>query len=190
MTDELSSNERTSMHVDPSTVEFSNLKYLDASTGGFPPSEFVHVEGENIPLSEDSATLEVLFQFMRPKRHPTLALETIEFHLLEKVAEAAEKYEVFAAMNICFIRMEQALPTHPVEVLNYGAKHGYRTLIDTATPYILDLPLESVVQLLSVTVLAGATQYLHFSGDPSKAPSTSLGLRKCAGMDVFTEEGS
>ncbi|KNZ73698.1 hypothetical protein J132_10369 [Termitomyces sp. J132] len=52
-------------------------------------------------------------------------------------------------MNICNIRMEQALPRFPVEVLNYAAKHGYPNLVEAAVPCLLDMPMEIVVQKLS-----------------------------------------
>jgi hypothetical protein len=32
-------------------------------------------------------------------------MENVDFVILELLAEAAEKYEVFAAMNICNVRM-------------------------------------------------------------------------------------
>lgn len=44
-----------------------------------------------------------MFQFMYPKRHPTL--EGVEFSLLYQLAESAEKYEVYAAANACQFRM-------------------------------------------------------------------------------------
>jgi hypothetical protein len=40
---------------------------------------------------------------MYPERHPDL--ESADFEMLEPLAEAAEKYEVFSAMNICKIRI-------------------------------------------------------------------------------------
>jgi hypothetical protein len=77
--------------------------YLDAHTGGFPPSDFATCD-EIVPLTEDSTTLELLFQFVYPKRHPDLAL--VPFEVLYPLTEAAEKYEVYSAMNICSIRMK------------------------------------------------------------------------------------
>lgn len=59
--------------------------------------------GEMVELTEDSSTLELLFQFIYPQRHPTLS--DTPYEIIAPVAEAAEKYEVFAAMNICQIRM-------------------------------------------------------------------------------------
>lgn len=48
--------------------------------------------------------LDLLFQFVYPKRHPDL--KEVEFTLLAQLAEAAEKYEVYAAMQICKVRMD------------------------------------------------------------------------------------
>ncbi|KAG6872286.1 hypothetical protein C0995_011229 [Termitomyces sp. Mi166 len=125
-------------------------KNLETSTGGFAPGEFsANGEEEVVSLSEDFETLELLFQFVYPRRHPSL-LKT-PFPLLDSLAEAAKKYQVFAAITICNVRMEYelALLLHPVEVLNYAAKHGYPGLVEAAVPRLLDLPLEIVVQALS-----------------------------------------
>lgn len=98
-------------------------KNLETSTGGFPPAEFFSSsssagardggdkeaeEGEEevVQLSEDAETLEVLFQFVYPRHHPVLRASETPFPLLAALAEAAEKYQVFAAVNICNIRME------------------------------------------------------------------------------------
>ncbi|KAF7372852.1 hypothetical protein MSAN_00491200 [Mycena sanguinolenta] len=77
-------------------------KNLEVCTEGFPPSE-ISSEGEVVELTETSVTLEIPFQFMYPQRHP--ALDTTSSEVLEPLAEAAEKYQVFPAMNICHIRM-------------------------------------------------------------------------------------
>lgn len=47
--------------------------------------------------------LEILFEFIYPRKHPTL--KDLEFETLAAVAEAAEKYEVFSAMSMCDVRM-------------------------------------------------------------------------------------
>ncbi|KAG6883723.1 hypothetical protein C0993_004303, partial [Termitomyces sp. T159_Od127] len=85
-------------------------KNLETSTGGFPPAELVAAaldddDNEAVPLSEDAETLELLFAFVYPWQHPALRSSQTPFALLEKLAEAAEKYEVFAAVNICNVRM-------------------------------------------------------------------------------------
>ncbi|KAG5650797.1 hypothetical protein H0H81_011019 [Sphagnurus paluster] len=77
---------------------------LETHTGAFPPPEF-DTQGEIVELrDETSETLELLFQFIYPQRHPHL--DATPFEVLAPLAEAAEKYEVYAAMNICRVRMK------------------------------------------------------------------------------------
>ena len=57
-----------------------------------------------IQFPEKSATLDLLFQFCYPERHPDL--NDLAFDILTELAEAAEKYEVFSAINICKIAMK------------------------------------------------------------------------------------
>jgi hypothetical protein len=76
---------------------------LTVSAGGFAPPEF-ETWGETVHLAETTLTLELLFQFCYPERHPDV--EMLEFSEFAILAEAAEKYQVFSAMNICKIRMK------------------------------------------------------------------------------------
>lgn len=79
-------------------------KNLECTCGGFAPHGFAQDnEKELIVLSEDAATLEILFRFVYPREHPEL--DDIKFDLLLKVAEAAQKYLVFSALNICYVRL-------------------------------------------------------------------------------------
>lgn len=84
------------------------------NSSGFPPvpastqnaissGSLTLAEGEVILLSERAVVLEVLFAFMHPNRHPDL--EDKDFALVAEVAEAAEKYQVYPAMNVCRRRM-------------------------------------------------------------------------------------
>ena len=45
----------------------------------------------------------LLFQFMYPQRQPNL--KQLEFRTLSALAEAAEKYQVFSALDICSVYM-------------------------------------------------------------------------------------
>ena len=49
-------------------------------------------------------TLELLFQFCYPNHHPNV--EELEFDALALLAEAAEKYQVIPAMNVCKLIMK------------------------------------------------------------------------------------
>ncbi|CAA7269258.1 unnamed protein product [Cyclocybe aegerita] len=77
-------------------------KHLESHTGAFPGSEF-DTRGEVTHLTEHSKTLAILFQFVYPRRHPTL--QDADFATLMPVAEAVEKYQVFSAMNTCEARL-------------------------------------------------------------------------------------
>lgn len=72
------------------------------NTGAFPPSGSF-LSDEAVHLSESGATLELLFQFIYPERHPTL--ERLGLAELSLLSEAVEKYEVFPAMFVCHYRM-------------------------------------------------------------------------------------
>jgi hypothetical protein len=76
---------------------------LEVCAGGFAPPEF-DVQGEIVCLTETAMTLKLLFRFCYPECHPDV--EAMEFDVLIDLAEAAEKYEVYSAMNICKIYMK------------------------------------------------------------------------------------
>lgn len=61
-------------------------------------------EQEIVSLSETSTTLNLLLQYMY--RQPQPDLEQVDFGTLARVAEAAEKYQVYAATTVCRILMK------------------------------------------------------------------------------------
>ncbi|KAF8056512.1 hypothetical protein FPV67DRAFT_1530215 [Lyophyllum atratum] len=137
-------------------------KNLEVVAGGFPPSGF-DTYGEEVPLTEDAATLELLFQFAYPRRHPDL--KDVSIKTLERLAEAVEKYEFFSAMNICKMRMHHVLPKHPVEVANYASKHGYVDILVDVPPFLLDIPLDEVAKSLHPAFLAPwVYDFCYFDG--------------------------
>ncbi|KAF8168480.1 hypothetical protein B0H34DRAFT_60951 [Crassisporium funariophilum] len=106
-------------------------KYLEACTGGFPPAEFP-VSGEVVKLSEPAKVLEILLQFIHPQRQPSV--RDMDIDLFFSLAEAAEKYEVYGAMNTCNNRMYHLVDLRSMEILNYAVKHGYPDLANTVAP--------------------------------------------------------
>ncbi|KAJ6495172.1 hypothetical protein C8R45DRAFT_1212063 [Mycena sanguinolenta] len=134
-------------------------KNLEVCADGFPPSGFAVADGEIIPLSETSVTLDLLFQFMYPRRHP--ALDTTPFNVLEPLAEAAEKYQVFPAMNICHIRLRDMVHEHPVEVAIYAAKHDYPFLISEVAPMMISMPPIEVIRILPQSLVLPWTRYVQ-----------------------------
>jgi len=83
---------------------------LNATTAGFGPSDFVLAKDEHVILSETSKVLEILFQFILPCSQENAYHQPSVFHLGDRlffeVAEAAEKYIVFGAMNTCTTYMQ------------------------------------------------------------------------------------
>lgn len=120
-------------------------KYLETNTGAFPGAEF-ETRGEITHLTEPSEVLEVLFQFIYPRRHPDI--EELEFPLLAAVAEAAEKYEVFSGMSECKTRMRAFLPKHAAEILAHASRHDYPKLIQEAAPHLVRTDTADVVEHL------------------------------------------
>ncbi|KAG6916791.1 hypothetical protein DXG01_005314 [Tephrocybe rancida] len=82
---------------------YIHRKNLESHAAAFPPSEF-DTRGEIVFLTEDASTLENLFQYVYPERHPDI--ELMPFESLYKLAEAAEKYEIFSLMCICKARLK------------------------------------------------------------------------------------
>jgi hypothetical protein len=85
-------------------IHRNNLK--THSEGFTPPDGTLSPNAEVVSLSERAQVLELLFQYMYPQRPPDL--RKLDFKVLADVAEAVEKYQVYAAMEICNIRMEYA----------------------------------------------------------------------------------
>lgn len=101
---------------------------------------------------------------MYPQRQPDLKL--VKFDTLQSLAEAAEKYLVFAAMATCKTFMEYvsylmilahckypsdhlsrpAYKEHPLEVLIYAAKHDYPEIANAAAKEVLKLPFQDVLR--------------------------------------------
>jgi hypothetical protein len=74
-------------------------KNLECTSEGFAFPDGTVSTAAQVPLSETAEVLELLFQYMYPQRAPDL--KTIEFKVMVGVAEAAEKYQVYAAMELC-----------------------------------------------------------------------------------------
>ncbi|KAF8902371.1 hypothetical protein CPB84DRAFT_859909 [Gymnopilus junonius] len=119
---------------------------LEMNTGAFPGPE-VSTEGEeSVPLTEKANVLAILFSFIYPKRHPDL--DDLNFQTVAGVAEAAGKYEVFAAINTCNARLMKFVPQYPLDIFVHSVKHDYPKLMNEATPYLCRTPLTPVLKRL------------------------------------------
>ncbi|KAJ4473041.1 hypothetical protein J3R30DRAFT_3406823 [Lentinula aciculospora] len=110
-------------------VEFHlHKKNLEFSTGAFPPAETPVYLNETVSLTESAATLDIMFQFVYPKRYPHL--DKVKFEALMLLAEAAEKYE------------------HPKRILEFAAMHDYRGTVEELAVILLDSPISDLVDIL------------------------------------------
>ncbi|KAG6916801.1 hypothetical protein DXG01_005324 [Tephrocybe rancida] len=127
---------------------------LKTNTGG----TLIDANGDKvIDLTEGSTTLATLFSFIYPARHPDLA--DVPFTHLRILAEAAEKYRIYSAMNVCKIHMRNALFQHPKEVLVFGMAHGYSDLMDAVAPRLVDIPVKELVSYLPQQFLVPWIEY-------------------------------
>ncbi|KDR79281.1 hypothetical protein GALMADRAFT_1231551 [Galerina marginata CBS 339.88] len=120
-------------------------KNLETNTGAFPGPEF-DSQGEIVFLSEPAEVLGVVFQFIYPRKHPTL--KDLDFKLVAEVAEAVEKYEVFSAMRVCELRLRDFLPQKAIDIFVYAVKHDYSELIDETALLIARSPSLPVLRKL------------------------------------------
>lgn len=147
-----------------------------ASEGFIPPAVTSSSKEEIVKLTESGETLELLFQYMYPQRRPEI--KKIGFKQLEALAEAAEKYQVFSAMDVCQWRLacvvmksqritwpqeyyREIYAKHPLEVLCFAMKHGYSDLATLTEKKALELsptvaferlPLPAYIAWVSVRV--------------------------------------
>ncbi|KZP11901.1 hypothetical protein FIBSPDRAFT_173097 [Athelia psychrophila] len=112
-------------------------KNLESTSEGFSPPSGTTTSNEIVQLSERSEVLDLLFQYAYPQRPPDLT--SIPFEVFADLAEAAEKYQMFGAMEFCRLLMKAAYNDHPFEVLLYSTRHGYPELMTLAQRRALKL---------------------------------------------------
>jgi len=150
-------------------------KYLEVATGAFPGAEF-NTNGEVTALTESAAVLAVLFGFVHPKRYPDV--DDLDFSLLAQVAEAAEKYEAFAGIELCRLQMRSFLPKYALEILIHAARHDCTKLVQQAIPHLGRHSLTKIACLLpSRYVLPWIRYHQAFESIFSNALTSILSLR-------------
>jgi hypothetical protein len=86
----------------------AHAKNLETFSGGFPPSSFIDAteydEKEIVDVTESATVLALLLRYMHNQRQPDS--RQFRFETLAGLAEAAEKYQVYSAMEVCRIKMQ------------------------------------------------------------------------------------
>ncbi|KAF8907668.1 hypothetical protein CPB84DRAFT_1744576 [Gymnopilus junonius] len=127
-------------------------KYLESNTGAFPgPGDVVvksNPAGDTTQLTEPARVLEILFQFIYPKKHPTLV--DVPYDILGPLSEAVEKYEVFSAMFACALQLRRFIPLYGPDIHAHAIRHNYPLLTDEVALYLLRgfTPLSTIVEKL------------------------------------------
>ena len=86
---------------------FLHRKNLEAITKAFSTPEFAgkyQLDNNVIALPERSDTLQIVFSFIYPNRHPNL--RGLDCERLLEIQDAVEKYQVFPAMHVCEMRLK------------------------------------------------------------------------------------
>nr|GAT50047.1 predicted protein [Mycena chlorophos] len=137
----------------------AHAKNLEFFAEGFPPAALLdtntHADSktfEVVQMAENAAALELLLQYMHTQKLPNLA--NVPFSVLAQLAEAAEKYLVYSAMDACKSRMRIAAKNHPLEVLNYASKHDYTELMEEVAPMTVSMPFYRVRAALTANPMA------------------------------------
>ncbi|THU82873.1 hypothetical protein K435DRAFT_784454 [Dendrothele bispora CBS 962.96] len=113
-------------------------------------SEIVH-------LSESSAVLGLMFQYMYLQPQPDL--RKVDFDVVKDLAEAVEKYCVYPAMGALNLQMREHIPSQPVEVLLYAIRHNYPELINKSAEATLEFPPYPMLQRVPLEVFSAWISY-------------------------------
>ncbi|PFH48566.1 hypothetical protein AMATHDRAFT_149663, partial [Amanita thiersii Skay4041] len=103
-------------------------------------------------MTETAEVLHLLLGFMHRQRQPDLFGYGSD--VVMSLAEAAEKYVVYSAMEICRLHMFRLANTHPKEVFVYASKHNYSELLDKTAPMTLTWDAKTAYKRLCDRIFA------------------------------------
>ncbi|KAH7868162.1 uncharacterized protein C8R40DRAFT_1075021 [Lentinula edodes] len=132
---------------------FDNVKFivdkeeLEIDTSGFPPATTPSYIGEVSSLPERSHVLNILFQYVGTQSHRPV-LDQIEFALIIKVAEAAEKYEVHKAITAVQFELRKFLKSNSRELLYFALTYWNPQLVEEVAPFMINTPLQEIETLM------------------------------------------
>ncbi|THV02570.1 hypothetical protein K435DRAFT_653089, partial [Dendrothele bispora CBS 962.96] len=123
---------------------------------------------EIVYLSESSAVLDLMFQYMYLQPQPNL--RKVDFDVIKDLAEAVEKYCVYSAMGALNVQMREHIPSQPVEVLLYAIRHNYPELINESAEATLEFPPYPMLQRVPPEVFSAWVR-LSLTSFPSLSKS-------------------
>ncbi|THV04273.1 hypothetical protein K435DRAFT_714731 [Dendrothele bispora CBS 962.96] len=133
-----------------SSSSSSSSQLHDNTSSPTQSSEIVH-------LSESSAVLDLMFQYMYLQPQPDL--RKVDFDVVKDLAEAVEKYCVYSAMGALNLRMREHIPSQPVEVLLYAIRHNHPELINESAEATLEFPPYPMLQRVPLEVFSAWISY-------------------------------
>ncbi|PFH48567.1 hypothetical protein AMATHDRAFT_149626, partial [Amanita thiersii Skay4041] len=182
-------------------LQSSDGKILGAHAGnlemfscGFPPASLTasspSFAADSVCLTETADVLEVLLGFMHNR--PQQNLLGYPSNVITALAEAAEKYLVHPAMEVCRLHMFRLADIRPKEVFAYALKHGYSELLDKTAPMTLTWDTKTACKALGVNgfaiwVLYREEWFTLYHNLPSlTAPvKRKRGVKECGHWDRF-----
>ncbi|KAL1673330.1 hypothetical protein EV122DRAFT_222941 [Schizophyllum commune] len=114
--------------------------------------------GEVTSLEEDAETLERLFRIVYQDKG--IRPDTLPFEHLVLLADAAEKYQAYAASMMCRLAMKSHGRTHTLEVMEYAAANKDDDVLDGAASFSVGLNPKDVYAAIPGPCFAAWVLYI------------------------------
>ncbi|KIM44434.1 hypothetical protein M413DRAFT_442416 [Hebeloma cylindrosporum] len=116
-------------------------------------------ESQIVRLDELSLILEIVFQFLYPRRQPSL--KGLDFQTISAVADAVEKYRVFSAMNLCEEALTGYLEDQSMSIFLHALRYRRVNLANQSAVYLSRKPLLSVLDSIPPAITIPWLRYLE-----------------------------
>ncbi|KAF4623319.1 hypothetical protein D9613_001449 [Agrocybe pediades] len=181
-------------------------RYLEVNTGAFPGTDAVEVQsisgrpGDVTYLPEPASVLEVVFEFVYPRKHVTMFDQPSTAWgetkvLVLPIAEAAEKYEVYPLMaaTIAVMRTSDSLlVVNKDGFLAHAVRHDYPDLADRAAlvlAHVRGRDLERLLRVLPDNAVIPWICYQQSWREIFTLTKRFIGLDYCDDLKVITDGG-
>ncbi|RDB16232.1 hypothetical protein Hypma_003134 [Hypsizygus marmoreus] len=120
-------------------IRYGGHVRLFENYGGFRPAgmEGERLDVEIVQMPYHSPVLRLLLAFMHHDQ-PQPSVASVDIYTLRAFADAAQKHEIFPAIQVCKLQMEIHIPNHPLIVFSYAARYKYRDLLNKAAKFTID----------------------------------------------------